>query len=1105
MRASRACRNAVVVSFVGIFMLGAPIAGAEAQQPSSMRDSEKCLRACATSHERNDYAAFLRCSLLAQVAKCAQGEDAAKVLFENGRANQEVMGGKLEETRYIRSIPSYPVQRLGGCKTRADEYRVVTESGMGRAEFNVQMIMVTEAMKRIFPWLSANTGDWVFEDLEESFQLAEFLVGSLGSGACVAEGCHEEPSAPREQAALKVLAFYASYVDGKPRKVFRIGESFSACVVVLNTSGKQGLTIPAKSVHFVLTGKNGKQIGEGTAPVQDQTLEPGARTVVRCPLIARAVSWSQSLANGRIYNLKGEKATITVSMNKAVLGQTACYLDEYGVPDWLSESNGIVLNGLGASHDPPFDLFDPEKWDDFLGQVKESGMDVVFIGPEYYNYGYLEGGLSYGECPGVCPEDWKRKCAEPYLHYWFPTGPAKAATAFDYTTPHRLMRSASNAVTSVADQRSRIQEFVRRAHDKKYGLKVVGYMDFMGIYDPEQQVTDFESEHSVPEGSSKSYYETTVAWLPGGAVKRLVFSENLLDLNDPDLAESPWLVRYIRLPLSARDLNPDDYAIMPSLAGAANESSEPWDAKLDGTKATSYKDYIAQQVAWVMENYKLDGLLLDDVGRIGANLKDVTVPINCPGWSQPCAQAGCEGVRKTAERLGWSNDGFNNFMPPGFDQNANVFGCKPSESDYAHGESDDDVRKTMSSFLRLLRHQIRRYGPGDAVLISSDYFVPSDEVAASEDASSSDQHRIGSEYNARWCYFTREKAWKPLRLDYNPRTPADDDNHKLLVPAIAWANGSTFWFGGDATTINVPDLLTKKSLTSSRFATYAQFYRAYKIYLAASGADLIYHSQGLSFGESRANLPGGVRVTGDLSKPFVTMWTIPGEIGEQRRVIHVINSEKPGTGASVHVAVDVPPYEKVKSVQVLSPDTAPQEQTLTEGHGGKTTAGQWGPSGKSDGGGIGEVTNISLPSVLMYSIVVIEYESEAAEVGGEEPPVAPTSDVRVPRLIIPAEGATMDNGCYDRSDDEVWDFYWFDCLGADSYHLYVRHTGSPIPIIDIATLTTSSYHRESHGGYIAESNRFDWRWKVRARVNGIWGEWSEERSFNVEPLDTDCR
>jgi len=59
------------------------------------------------------------------------------------------------------------------------------------------------------------------------------------------------------------------------------------------------------------------------------------------------------------------------------------------------------------------------------------------------------------------------------------------------------------------------------------------------------------------------------------------------------------------------------------------------------------------------------------------------------------------------------------------------------------------------------------------------------------------------------------------------------------------------------------------------------------------------------------------------------------------------------------------------------------------------------------------------------------------------------------------------------------------------------------PVIDRSDLTASYFHREAWGGYVADQNRFGWTWKVRAEVGGIWGAWSEIRTFDVEPVNTD--
>ncbi len=132
--------------------------------------------------------------------------------------------------------------------------------------------------------------------------------------------------------------------------------------------------------------------------------------------------------------------------------------------------------------------------------------------------------------------------------------------------------------------------------------------------------------------------------------------------------------------------------------------------------------------------------------------------------------------------------------------------------------------------------------------------------------------------------------------------------------------------------------------------------------------------------------------------------------------------------------------------------------------------------------------------------------------GTTEPDPAPTPGVEattpapaaicVPSLASPANGATLDNGRLDHADQLVWEFDWSDCAGASSYHIYVKHGGSASAFIDKDDLGDSSY-RHSNNGYVASSSLAGWTWKVRAKVGTEWGAWSAERSFEVEPPDSD--
>ncbi len=96
----------------------------------------------------------------------------------------------------------------------------------------------------------------------------------------------------------------------------------------------------------------------------------------------------------------------------------------------------------------------------------------------------------------------------------------------------------------------------------------------------------------------------------------------------------------------------------------------------------------------------------------------------------------------------------------------------------------------------------------------------------------------------------------------------------------------------------------------------------------------------------------------------------------------------------------------------------------------------------------------------------------------------------------------LDNGRTDHTDPIVWDFDWGDCPGATGYELYVIHRGAAIPVID-EVVNRSAYHSEAAGAAIGDANRLDWVWRVRAQLGSAWGDWSDDRPFDVEPLDTD--
>lgn len=79
-----------------------------------------------------------------------------------------------------------------------------------------------------------------------------------------------------------------------------------------------------------------------------------------------------------------------------------------------------------------------------------------------------------------------------------------------------------------------------------------------------------------------------------------------------------------------------------------------------------------------------------------------------------------------------------------------------------------------------------------------------------------------------------------------------------------------------------------------------------------------------------------------------------------------------------------------------------------------------------------------------------------------------------------------------------WKFTWDPCPGATKYHLFVIGPNALNPIVDNNSIkSTFFWDRSIHYGIKVLKG---WSWKVRAYLGGKWGEWSEIRTFNVNPI-----
>lgn len=106
----------------------------------------------------------------------------------------------------------------------------------------------------------------------------------------------------------------------------------------------------------------------------------------------------------------------------------------------------------------------------------------------------------------------------------------------------------------------------------------------------------------------------------------------------------------------------------------------------------------------------------------------------------------------------------------------------------------------------------------------------------------------------------------------------------------------------------------------------------------------------------------------------------------------------------------------------------------------------------------------------------------------------------VPILLSPRSADAFDNGLIGKSKERTWEFAWTECPDATDYHLYVIGPRAIRPLIDDDNIRINSYRWTSDDGYVAGANLRGWMWKVRAKINGVWGEWSKTGTFNVLPV-----
>jgi len=105
-------------------------------------------------------------------------------------------------------------------------------------------------------------------------------------------------------------------------------------------------------------------------------------------------------------------------------------------------------------------------------------------------------------------------------------------------------------------------------------------------------------------------------------------------------------------------------------------------------------------------------------------------------------------------------------------------------------------------------------------------------------------------------------------------------------------------------------------------------------------------------------------------------------------------------------------------------------------------------------------------------------------------------NVAAPTLLSPANGAELANN--EWYTYIVWHFSWEPVQDATNYRLQIFSPDSITPIYDRTNVWGSAFNHYMPW-LVSEENRIGWSWQVQANSNGVWGDWSETRSFDVAP------
>jgi len=773
-----------------------------------------------------------------------------------------------------------------------------------------------------------------------------------------------------------IQCLYTTTIDGRYERVFKWGTDFYMVGVIRSLCEK-----PVNLVNVVFEIVDEDNVTVYKKIFDSISIQPYGYETLKlrwnCPL--SLASWSEAG-----FRFVGKKFFARLNVGN-VSKSFGFYIDEFGMPRWLR--NSIFIS-------PPYFLdFIPENMLNEKGlkgfyrtiarRAKEIGFDCLHFA-RVYSSGYHE-----SHQPST-------------INYWFPASSSPYAT---YSYPRKDFLDISGGDSGKA--RDLIKSIIETVRDE--GVRVKIYSDPVGMYTPDKTYWNWLNPFFVSEFLKQGYvavahqHSSDPGWVRfeknNGVlkVKRLDFLETKLGISDINhlavetCTSGPsklGMEKYGNSSIPGYDpLRPDfDYGFHP-------EEILP-DLNVSPKFDSSFHYQEVKQVLWLFKNYGVDGLCLDDTGRL------------------------IMGFGKAE----YADDLWHSLMHPAL----------PSDPTNLYGVCHDDVycdplmkilnadedKFTLDSYANMLKHirwQIKYVNP-DGFLMSGDYLVPSDvgwkSIVSVEDLSTSDQFDIWRSSFARWAYKTFQCGYKHLRTDLRrtmlPGLGSQSviglsirpDLTLAIMMVTGWANKVDVELGDPdkcrILSLDKPYWTKKEKLVYN----YIRMKKEIPELFMEEGQQLLYHKKLKDpvvnipreyefLGGEICNIKGKTLGKKDVKEPYTILYMIPCEYGEKLRVLHIMNSrvvsqisDNDLIPVNYYFKIRIPDGEMVKSVKIVSPDF--YKGKVDPDRDGKPDKGFYSDVTKKRGdihknGCYWDVEDgyvkIKVPYVISYSAVILEFSN----------------------------------------------------------------------------------------------------------------------------------